>query len=288
LGVRLRSISILGFFVNLGYNKARIWIKASMSKVISVVNQKGGVGKTTTAMNAAAFLAELGQFVLLIDMDPQANASSGLGLTKEHVTHGVYEALAGQKRIHETMWNTAHEGLRIVPATPDLAGANIELVDVERREFRLADLIEELKHAYDYIIIDCPPSLGLLTLNAMVAADELLIPVQAEYYALEGLSQLLQTVQLIKTHMKPDLGVLGAVITMFDKRTRLSGDVMNELYQYFPDSIFRSVIPRTVRLAEAPSFGKSIHHYDPRGKGSRAYERLAREILEKHQYYGAR
>jgi len=172
--------------------------------------------------------------------------------------------------------------LRIAPSTENLAGANIELVDVERREFQLADLLEELKHAYDYIIIDCPPSLGLLTINSLVAADELLIPVQAEYYALEGLGQLLKTINLIQTHIKPELGILGAVITMFDKRTKLSEDIMNELYKYFPDTIFRTVIPRTVRLAEAPSFGQSIFHYDPNGKGAKAYERLAREIISLH------
>ncbi len=253
-----------------------------MARVISVVNQKGGVGKTTTAMNLSAYLAEMGNFVLLVDLDSQGNASSGFGFSRENLPHGIYEALSQQKRLHDIILNTAHEGLRIAPSTPNLAGANIELVDVERREFRLHDLLEEVKHAYDYIIIDCPPSLGLLTINGLVAADELLIPVQAEYYALEGLSQLLQTINLIREHIKPELNILGAVITMFDKRTKLSGDVMDELYKYFPDTIFRSVIPRTVRLAEAPSFGKSILHYDPNGKGARAYERLAREIVEKH------
>jgi chromosome partitioning protein len=253
-----------------------------MSKIIAIVNQKGGVGKTTTAMNLAAFLAEMGKFVLLVDMDPQGNASSGLGIDRDRLSNGIYQALSKQSRFHDVVHNTSHEGLRIVPATPDLAGANIELVDIERREHQLSDLLQEAKHAYDYIIIDCPPSLGLLTINSLVAADQLLIPVQAEYYALEGISQLLKTIDLIQTHIKPELEILGAVITMFDKRTRLSEDVMNELYQYFPDSIFRSVIPRTVRLAEAPSFGQSILHYDPRGKGSRAYERLAREVLEKH------
>jgi len=163
-----------------------------------------------------------------------------------------------------------------------LAGANIELVEVEDREFQLSNILEEAKHAYDYIVIDCPPSLGLLTINSLVAADEILIPVQAEYYALEGLGQLLNTIDLIRTHVKPELRVLGAVITMFDKRTRLSEDVMDELYQYFPDTIFRTIIPRTVRLAEAPSFGQTIVHYEPRGKGAKAYERLATEVLEKH------
>ncbi|MFH1946603.1 MAG: ParA family protein [Candidatus Magasanikbacteria bacterium] len=253
-----------------------------MARVISVVNQKGGVGKTTTAMNLAAYLAEMGNFVLLVDMDSQGNASSGLGVNRDELQYGIYEALAKKKRLHDVIRNTAHEGLRVAPSTPNLAGANIELVDMERREFQLHDLLEEVKHAYDYIIVDCPPSLGLLTINSLVAADELLIPVQAEYYALEGLGQLLQTINLIQEHIKSELSILGAVITMFDKRTKLSGDVMDELYKYFPDTIFRSVIPRTVRLAEAPSFGKSILHYDPKGKGARAYERLAREILEKH------
>ena len=253
-----------------------------MTKVISIVNQKGGVGKTTTAMNLAAFLAELGKFVLLVDMDPQGNSTSGLGINKNELKYGIYEALSKQKRIHDVIKNTAHDGLRILPSTSDLAGANIELVDMERREYQLNDLLEELKYAYDYIIIDCPPSLGLLTLNSLVAADELLIPVQAEYYALEGLGQLLETINLIKIHIKSELIILGAVITMFDKRTRLSEDIMNELYKYFPGTIFRTVIPRTIRLAEAPSFGKSIFHYEPRGKGAKAYKRLAKEILEKH------
>jgi len=253
-----------------------------MSKIISVVNQKGGVGKTTTAINLAAFLAELGNFVLLVDMDPQGNATSGLGIDRSNLTHGVYQALAKQKRFHDIIFNTAHEGLRIAPATQDLAGATVELVDVDRREFQLRDLLSEVSHAYDYIIIDCPPSLGLLTINSLVAADQLLIPVQAEYYALEGLGQLLQTIDLVREHIHPDLEILGAVLTMFDKRTRLSTEIMEQLYQYFPDTIFRSVIPRTVRLAEAPSFGKSILHYEPRGKASKAYERLAREVLERH------
>jgi chromosome partitioning protein len=253
-----------------------------MAKIVSVVNQKGGVGKTTTAMNLAAHLADMGKFVLLVDMDPQGNASSGLGMDITTLEHGIYEALAKQKRVHDVIINSSHEGLRILPATPNLAGASIELVDMERREFQLRDLLDELTHAYDYIIIDCPPSLGLLTVNSLVAADELLIPVQAEYYALEGLGQLLKTIQLVQEHIKPDLAILGAVLTMFDKRTKLSGDIMDELYKFFPDTIFRSVIPRTVRLAEAPSFGQTILQYDPKGKGSRAYERLAREILEKH------
>ena len=254
----------------------------TMTKIISVVNQKGGVGKTTTAINVAAGLADMGKNVLLVDMDPQANASSGLGLTKNRVQYGIYEALSQQKRLHDIVLHTSHPGLRVAPATPHLAGANVELVTVERREHRLSDLLSEVHHAYDYIIIDCPPSLGLLTINSLAAANELLIPVQAEYYALEGLGQLLETIGLVQNHIKPELEILGAVITMFDKRTRLSEEVMRELYKYFPNTIFRSVIPRTVRLAEAPSFGKSIFHYEPSGKGAHAYERLVREIADKH------
>lgn len=253
-----------------------------MSRIISVVNQKGGVGKTTTALNIAAALAEAGKFVLLVDMDPQGNATSGLGIDRSGLSGGIYEALTGQRRLHDIIKNTSHEGLRIAPATADLAGANVELVEVERREHQLGEVLSEARHAYDYIIVDSPPSLGLLTVNGLVAADELLIPVQAEYYALEGLGQLLETVGLVQEHIKPELGVLGAVITMFDKRTRLSEEVMHQLYEFFPDGIFRSVIPRTVRLAEAPSFGQSIFHYDPRGKGAKAYDRLAREILDIH------
>ncbi len=253
-----------------------------MAHIIAIVNQKGGVGKTTTAMNVSAYLAEFGKFVLLVDMDPQGNATSGLGISKDELEGGVYQVLAKQQRLHDVVQNTAHEGLRVLPSTPDLAGANVELVDIERREFQLTDILAEATHAYDYIIIDCPPSLGLLTVNSLVAADELLIPVQAEYYALEGLGQLLNTINLIREHIKPELGILGAVLTMYDKRTRLSSDVMQELYKYFPDTIFRSVIPRTVRFAEAPSFGKSIAHYEPHGKGAKAYERLTRELLEKY------
>ena len=248
--------------------------------IISVVNQKGGVGKTTTAVNLAAGLAEAGKFVLLVDLDPQGNATSGMGLKTQELEKGLYHAVMGLERLHDVVLNSAHAGLRVVPATPDLAGANVELVNVEGREHKLRDILSEVRHAYDYIIIDCPPSLGLLTLNGLVAADQVLIPVQAEYYALEGLGQLLKTIELVQSNIKPDLKVLGAVITMFDARTRLAEEVLHELYKYFPNSIFRSVIPRTVRLAEAPSFGQSIFHYEPSGKGAKAYERLVKELID--------
>ena len=251
-----------------------------MSVIISVVNQKGGVGKTTTALNLAAGLAEQGKFVLLVDLDPQGNATSGLGIKNQELEKGLYHALVSEHRLHDVVHNTAHAGLRVVPSTPDLAGANVELVNVEGREAKLSDILNEVKHAYDYIIIDSPPSLGILTLNGLVAADKILIPVQAEYYALEGLGQLLRTIDLVRENIKPELQVLGAVVTMYDGRNKLSDEVLQELYKFFPNNIFRSVIPRTVRLAEAPSFGKSIFHYDPAGKGAKAYERLTREIID--------
>ncbi len=254
-----------------------------MPPVISIVNQKGGVGKTTTAVNLAAGLSETGKFVLLVDLDPQGNATSGLGIRPEELDSGLYHAIVGQSRVHDIIKNTGHSGLRVVPATADLAGANVELVNMEGRESKLADVLSEAKHAYDYIIIDCPPSLGILTLNGLVAADHVLIPVQAEYYALEGLGQLLKTIDLVRENIRPDLNILGAVLTMYDSRNRLSEEVFQELYRFFPNNIFRSVVPRTVRLAEAPSFGKSIFHYDPSGKGAKAYERLSREVLDRFE-----
>ena len=251
-----------------------------MGKIISIVNQKGGVGKTTTAVNLGAYLAYLGKQVLLVDIDPQANATSGIGIDHKNIEHGIYEAIIGQKLIYETLKMTVQDGLRVAPATVSLAGAGIELVGMEEREFRLLKILNSIKNEFDYIIIDGPPSLGLLTINSLVAADEILIPIQSEYFALEGLGQLLETIGLVQANLKPELGIMGAVITMFDKRNKLSGSVMNELYQYFPNRIFRSIIPRSVKLAEAPSFGRSILHYDPKSRGGRAYSRLAREILD--------
>ncbi|MFA5184591.1 MAG: AAA family ATPase [Patescibacteria group bacterium] len=250
-----------------------------MGKVIAIVNQKGGVGKTTTAVNLSAYLADLGQQVLLVDVDPQANATSGLGLDHRNLEAGVYEALLGSKPLIEVIKRTVQSGLKVAPATISLAGAGVEMVALDNREFRLSHILEEVRADFDYIIIDGPPSLGLLTINSLVAADQVLIPIQSEYYALEGLSQLLETISLVQNNLKPSLGIMGAVITMFDRRNKLSESVMAELYQYFPNRIFRSVIPRSVRLAEAPSYGRSIFHYDPKSKGGRAYEGLAREIL---------
>lgn len=250
-----------------------------MAKVIAVVNQKGGVGKTTTSVNLAAYLAHLGREVLLVDLDPQANATSGAGIEHAKLPHGIYEALLGEKSILEIIKRTKEPRFRVAPATEALAGAGVELVAMADREYRLHDILEEAKGEYDYIIVDSPPSLGLLTINSLVAADEILIPVQSEYYALEGLGQLINSIGLVQANLKPNLTILGAVITMYDKRNSLSTQVMNELYKYFPNRIFRSIIPRSVRLAEAPSYGRSILHYDPRSRGGKAYEKLAREIL---------
>ncbi len=251
-----------------------------MGKIIAVVNQKGGVGKTTTAVNLGAYLANLGMHVLLVDIDPQANATSGLGIDHKNLEHGVYEAIIGTKPIYEVIKRTIQDGYKVAPATISIAGAGIEMVGMEDREYKLSKILESVRDEYDYIIIDGPPSLGLLTINSLVAADEILIPIQSEYYALEGLGQLLNTIGLVQSNLKPELGIMGAVITMFDKRNRLSESVMNELYQYFPNRVFRSVIPRSVRLAEAPSYGRSILHYDPKSKGGKAYERLAREVVD--------
>ncbi|MDD2807839.1 MAG: AAA family ATPase [Patescibacteria group bacterium] len=251
-----------------------------MSRVIAIVNQKGGVGKTTTAVNLGAYLAWLGKFVLLVDIDPQGNATSGLGVDVSQLTKSVYHTLIEPISFRDIIKGTHHAGFKVAPATSDLAGARVELVGMENREHRLRNAMLEVKNDYDYIIIDCPPSLDLLTLNGLVAADEVLIPVQAEYLALEGLGQLLNTVNLIKENLKPELIVTGAVVTMFDKRNRLSGQVMAELQQHFPHKVFRTVVPRNVRLTEAPSFGQTILSYDARSAGGQAYEDLARELIE--------
>jgi len=250
-----------------------------MGQIISIVNQKGGVGKTTTAINLAAYLASLGKFVLLVDMDPQANATSGLGIDYNNLQKGIYESLIGSQNLRDVILNTTISGYKLVPATLNLAGANVELVNMENREFKLDQALLSVRNDYDYILIDCPPSLGLLTINSLVAGEKLLIPVQAEYYALEGLGQLINTINLIKSNIKPNLEVLGAVLTMYDKRNKLSEEILHQLYQYFPNRIFRSVIPRNIRLTEAPSYGKTILEYDPKSKGAKAYERLAREII---------
>lgn len=250
-----------------------------MGRIIAVVNQKGGVGKTTTAVNLGAYLAKAGHRVLLVDLDPQANATSGLGVDHKSLTQGIYEVLISPLSMRDVVVSTPIDNYHLVPATLSLAGASVELVPLDRREYLLKENLKELVNAYDYILIDSPPSLGLLTVNGLVAADEVLVPVQAEYYSLEGLGQLMETIDLVKQHLQPDLKILGVVLTMYDPQFRLSEAVLEELYRYFPNhQIFRSVIPRNVRLAEAPSYGQTILDYDPRSSGAKAYRKLADEI----------
>lgn len=254
-----------------------------MGRVISIVNQKGGVGKTTTAINLGAALAEAGKFVLLIDLDPQANATSGLGVAYQDLACGIYDVIIGNKTFRDIICATPHQGYKLAPANVHLAGLSVELVDVPDREFQLTQRLLEIRNDFDYILIDCPPSLGLLTINALVASDEVLVPVQAEYYALEGLGQLLQTIELVKEHLKPELKVRGAVITMFDKRNRLSQQVVDELNQHFPHHVYKAIVPRNVRLTEAPSHGKTVFHYDRFSKGARSYTDLAKEFLSQDE-----
>ena len=252
-----------------------------MARIISIVNQKGGVGKTTTAVNLSAALAKAGKFVLLIDLDPQANATSGFGFDHKNIEKGVYEALVNGISLKEVILDLPHEGLRLVPSTINLAGAAVELVNMERREFKLSDALLEIKHGYDFIIIDSPPSLGLLTVNGLAAAREVLIPVQPEYFALEGVGQLLNTIKIVRENLKSDLELLGAVITMLDKRNKLGREVTEELQKHFPDRLFSTMIPRAIRLAEAPSHGKTIFDYDPQSPAAIAYEALAKELMER-------
>ena len=242
-----------------------------MGKIISVANQKGGVGKTTTTVNLSTILAKKGKKVLLIDTDPQGNATSGLGVSKD-VELSVYDILIGDTEFDETLQETA--------INMNLAGAEVELVSMMSREQRLKTKLDKIKDQYDYILIDCPPSLGLVTLNAFTASDSVLIPVQCEYFALEGLGQLLNTVNLVKKHLNKNLEIEGALLTMYDARTNLSNQVVKEVKKYFEDKVYKTVIPRNVRLSEAPSYGMPITVYDPRSKGAKAYEKFAKELLK--------
>ncbi|MFC5589970.1 ParA family protein [Sporosarcina soli] len=252
-----------------------------MSRIIAVANQKGGVGKTTTSVNLSACLAHIGKKVLLIDTDPQGNATSGVGVNKGDVQKCIYDILIDDADVHEVIRKTKMENLDIIPATISLAGAEIELVSTISREVRMKHAIQEVKDRYDYIIIDCPPSLGLLTINALTASDSILIPVQCEYYALEGLSQLLSTIRLVQKHLNESLTIDGVLLTMFDARTNLGIQVIDEVKKYFQDKVYRTIIPRNVRLSEAPSHGEPIIIYDARSRGAEVYLELAKEVVHK-------
>ncbi len=251
----------------------------NLSRIISIANQKGGVGKTTTAVNVSSMLAKKGKKVMLIDCDPQGNATSGLGIEKDG-EYSLYDVLINEVDIRQTLQDTCIKTLKICPANMNLAGAEVELVNQMSREQRMKTALEEVKGEFEFVIIDCPPSLGLVTLNAFTASDSVLIPVQCEYFALEGLGQLLNTINLVKKHLNKDLEIEGAVLTMYDMRTNLSNQVVKEVKKYFGDRVYKTVIPRNVKLSEAPSYGMPIILYDDKSKGARCYEKLTKEIMK--------
>ncbi len=251
-----------------------------MGRIISVSNQKGGVGKTTTTVNIAAFLADKGKRVLIIDIDPQGNAGFGIGINAEEMETTLYEVLIDQIPLEDAIFKTEIDNLSIIPSNIHLSGAQVDLLDAEGKEFILKKKLEPLKKQYDYIFIDCPPSLGILTLNSLVAADSVLIPLQCEYYALEGLNQLLRIIVMVQERLNRALKIEGVVLTMYDPRTNLANQVVNDVREYFKDKVFDSIIPRNVKLSEAPSFGKPIGTYDKTCPGSMAYEKLAEEVMK--------
>ncbi len=261
--------------------KAPVKHVIGQTKVMAIINQKGGVGKSTTAINLSAALGEMGKQVLLVDLDPQGNSSSGLGIEKSEVNNCIYDVLLNEVPIEDVIVPDVCEGLDVAPATINLAGAEVELVSEMARENRLKDAVGSMRGKYDYIFIDCPPSLGLLTVNALVAADKLLIPIQCEFYALEGVTKLLDSMKRVKTRLNPTLDIFGVLLTMYDGRTTLSRQVVDEVRRYFGKTVFETLIPRTVKLSEAPSFGQPITQYDPTGKGSQSYIDLAKEVINR-------
>lgn len=250
-----------------------------LSKIIAITNQKGGVGKTTTSVNLGAALASLGKKVLLVDIDPQGNTTSGIGINKADVEYCIYDVIINDVDPKDAMMQTNIDNLYIIPATIQLAGAEIELVPTISREVRLKRSLQLISHMFDYILIDCPPSLGILTVNSLTAADSVIIPIQCEYYALEGLSQLLNTVRLVQKHLNTNLAIEGVLLTMLDARTNLGIQVIEEVKKYFQDKVYKTIIPRNVRLSEAPSHGQSIITYDPKSRGSEVYMELAKEVM---------
>jgi chromosome partitioning protein len=254
-----------------------------VGKVFAIANQKGGVGKTTTAVNLSACLAEAGEKTLLIDLDPQGNATSGLGINRKELRQSIYDALLNRQPLSLLRIGTEIPQLDIIPSHRQLAGAEVELVEVSTRESRLKDVLRELRESYSFVLIDCPPSLGLLTVNGLTAADALIVPLQCEYYALEGISQLLEAVSLVRGNLNPSLGVAGILLTMADARTSLSGQVMEEVRKFFKDKVYKTVIPRNVRLSEAPGFGKPVLLYDAFSSGAEAYRQLAKEVMDSGQ-----
>ena len=254
----------------------------SQGNIVAIANQKGGVGKSTTAINLGAGLALQGESILIVDLDPQGNTSSGLGIDRETIEMSMYDILVDGAPVADVLEPTSVQGLHVIPATIELAGAEIDLVSMMSREMRLKNALGEIKDDYDYLLIDCPPSLGLLTINGLAAANEVLIPIQCEYYALEGVSQLTRNIELVQNSLNPQLTIEGVVLTMFDGRTTLSSDVVAQVRDHFGETTYKTVIPRTVRLSEAPSYGEPIEAYDPMSRGAIAYRELAREFRRRH------
>ena len=255
----------------------------SGTRVFAIANQKGGVGKTTTSINLAACLADAGRKTLVIDLDPQSNTTTGLGVDARHVTSSLYEMLVQGTPINEVIKSEIRPNLSLLPAKVDLYAADIELVYMEQREFRLKNALAPVKPTFDFILIDCPPSLGLLTVNALTASDGVLLPLQCEYFALEGMQQWLNTIRLVRDRLNPSINLFGVILTMFDPRTKLGSEVVREISEHFPRERFQTVIPRTVRLAEAPSFGQTILEHDPRSPGALAYKQLAEEVIARSE-----